>query len=77
MTRESEILYEAGRYWIRKDKKLNAFVVFRNVATHSESESAYSLGNGGAMLLAKARCDYLANNEAIAQRGYDKRKAKK
>lgn len=70
MTKETDILYEVGRYWVCKDKRLNAFLVFRNVGTHSESESAYSLGNDGAMSLAKARCDYLASRDvATYKRG--------
>jgi hypothetical protein len=69
MTRESDILYEVGRYWICKDNKLNAFVVFRDVGTHSEGESAYSLGNDGAMSLAMARCNYLASRDVVYNRG--------
>lgn len=51
MERESDILHEAGRFWVRKE--LYGYVVYENGITHAESVQAFTLDDGG-LSLAKA-----------------------
>lgn len=62
---ESDILHESacGRFWVGKDRKNNAYTVFRCGATHSVSDSAYYMTPDG-LSIAVARCDYLAKRIA-------------
>lgn len=39
--RESDILYENGNYWVCRNRRANALVVFKTGLTHSVSDSAY------------------------------------
>lgn len=55
MERESDILHEAGRFWVRKE--LYAYVVYENGITHAESIQAFQPDTDG-LSLAKAYCDY-------------------
>ncbi len=55
--KESDIVHEAGPYWVARQK--GAYVVFHAGATHSVSDSAY-LPDADGLSLAIARCDYLA-----------------
>lgn len=55
--RESDIVHEAGAYWVLRKKA--SYVVCRNVGTHSTTDSAYPKTVDG-LSLAIARCDYLA-----------------
>lgn len=55
--RESDIIYETPRAWVRKDR--DAYTVFRIGVTHSTSDSAYPKTDDG-LSLAKARADYLS-----------------
>ena len=66
MTRERDILYEVGAYWVMLNRRCNALVVMRNVGTHSVSDSAYCRGDNG-LSIAKARCDYLAKRDAMKE----------
>lgn len=60
MTKESDIAYENGNYWVLKD--VRAYHVMRNRLTHAESESAYELSADG-LSIAKARVDWLARSD--------------
>lgn len=55
--REEDIMHEAGDYWVGRER--NAYTVFKNVGTHSVSDSAYHKTEDG-LSIAIARCDYLA-----------------
>lgn len=59
-TRETEIAYDSGEFWVHADKKQSAYVVYRSGITHSVSDSAYAMSVDG-LSLAKARVDYLTN----------------
>lgn len=63
---ESDIMHESGGYWVGRDRAGKAYVVYKTGATHSTSESAYSLTRDG-LSIAKARCDYLAKRDALHQ----------
>lgn len=54
-----DIVHENGDYWVARDKKHKAYIVYKNVITHAVSDSAYSLDEDG-LSIAIARCDYLA-----------------
>ncbi len=62
--RESDIMHEAGSYWIGRDKagKVPAYVVYKSGITHSVSDSAYARDADG-LSIAIARCAYLARRE--------------
>lgn len=62
---ESDIVHESacGRFWVGKDCKNKAYVVFRVGATHSVSDSGYALNPDG-LSIAIARCNYLAKRAA-------------
>lgn len=55
MERESDMLHEAGRFWVRKE--LYAYVVYENGITHATSIQASPLDDDG-LSIAKAYCDY-------------------
>lgn len=59
MTKESDIVYDNGNFWVHADRKQSAYVVYRSGVTHSVSDSAYRLTADG-LSIAKARADYLA-----------------
>ena len=61
--KESDIIYEKGNYWIGRDRKVNAYIVFKIGATHSVSDSAYCENPNG-LSIAKARIEYLINRES-------------
>lgn len=63
MVKESDIMFESGSYWVCRDK--SAYVVFKNGATHSTSDSAYAKTDDG-LSIAIARAKYLAKREASA-----------
>ena len=52
--KESDILHEAGQYWVARNKA-GAYVVYKAGVTHSTADSAYN-----DRTLAIARCNYLA-----------------
>jgi len=54
--RESDIMHEAGAYWVGRQR--DAYVVYKAGVTHSVSDSAYARTEDG-LSIAKARCDYL------------------
>jgi len=61
--RESDILYENGKFWVLKDKhkgKQTYTVMFTGI-THSESVDDVTYPD---LSLAVARCDYLAKRNA-------------
>lgn len=57
MTRESDILFEAGRFWVRKETY--GYVVYENGITHATSVQTFALDEDG-LSLAKAYCNYLS-----------------
>lgn len=57
--KEKDIVYDVGNYWVYKDVKKKAYIVFVVGDTHSTSDSAYSMDDDG-LSIAKARADYLA-----------------
>lgn len=61
MTTEADIMHENGNYWVLRDRK--AYVVMRNVGTHSVSDSAYEKSPDG-LSIAVCRCNYLAKRNA-------------
>lgn len=60
--RESDILYEAGNYWVLKDKHHGrvTFTVMKSGITHSESVEEVTYHD---LSLAIARCDYIHKRE--------------
>ena len=57
MLRESDIVHEAGNYWVARER--NLYFVFKIGTTHSTSDSAYAKSDDG-LSIAIARCNYLA-----------------
>lgn len=57
--KEQDIVYEAGRAWVYRDKRADRYTVFLAGATHSTSDSSYPRTPDG-LTLATARADYLA-----------------
>ena len=55
--RESDIMHEAGRFWVSREP--SAYYVYETFPTHSVSDSAYTRDPDG-LSIAIARCDYLA-----------------
>jgi hypothetical protein len=51
------------KFWVGRDRKAAAYVVYRANFTHSTSDSAYALTSDG-LSIARARCDYLAGRAA-------------
>ncbi len=63
MTRESDIVHEAGSFWVcRADGQ---FTVYKSGLTHSKADSSYP-GTDDGKSIAIARCNYLAKREAVA-----------
>jgi hypothetical protein len=60
MTRESDIVYENGAFWVYRGK---SYTVFRNGLTHATADSSYARTPDG-LSIAKARVDYLAGRSA-------------
>lgn len=60
--KESDILYQNGRYWIAKSKPSGDYVVYRDGITHAEAFSTF-IGNSDGLSLAKAYCDYRIKRE--------------
>lgn len=60
-----DILHENAGFYVARDRRCNALVVFRpsSSGTHVESDSAYCNTPDG-LSIAKARCDYLAKRAA-------------
>lgn len=57
--KESDIVFEAGNYWVAKDTKRKLYVVYRAGITHSVEDIAMALNEDG-LSLAIARAKYLA-----------------
>ena len=59
--RESDIMYETpcGNYWVGRDKKNKAYVVYENRLTYSYGESGYNMDSDG-LSIAICRAKYLA-----------------
>jgi hypothetical protein len=66
--KESDIKHENGGYWVGKNKvgKLATYSVFRNMGTHSVSDSHYVCDTDG-LSIAIARCNYLASMAAARE----------
>ena len=56
MMRESDILFEAGRYWVLRQR--DQYTVMQTGLTHSTSDSAYEKTPDG-LSIAIARCSHL------------------
>ena len=56
--KESDIMHEAGSYWVGRDNEQKAYIVFKIGPTYSTSDSAYALTPDG-LSIAIARCNYL------------------
>lgn len=61
--KESEIVYEIGKYWVFDDKKNKRYTVFKSGINASESDSSYARTDDG-LSIAKARADYLNKRSA-------------
>jgi len=72
MTRESDIMHEAGDYWVCREKA--AYTVYRNGITHATSDSSYARDPDG-LSIAIARCDYLARPRIAARREAERQEA--
>lgn len=59
MIKEKDIVHENGKYWVMRNRKERCYSVMVSGATHSVSDSHYSLDDDG-LSIAVARCDYLA-----------------
>lgn len=59
MTTESNIVHEAGLFWVCRDTANRAYTVYRIAATHSSADSSYALTPDG-LSIAITRCNYLA-----------------
>lgn len=70
-TRESDIVYETGTCWVKRDRK--SYTVFRTGVTHSTSDSAYKK-NADGLSIAKARCDYLTKRAGSGLLGRTRRR---
>ena len=59
---ESDIMYETecGKFWVGRDRRQGAYIVFRVGTAHSTSDSGYNLDSDG-LSIAIARADYLSN----------------
>lgn len=65
MTHARDVLHETGGFFVARNRRGNALVVFRpsRSGTHAESDSAYCNTPNG-LSIAIARCDYLARRAA-------------
>lgn len=65
MTREADILHENAGFYVHRDTRARALMVYRPSAsgTHAYIDSAYPDTIDG-LSCAKARCDYLARRAA-------------
>ena len=61
--RESDIVHDAGSYWVGKDR--GAYTVYATGLTHSKPDSSYALTPDG-LSIAIAYCGYRAKREAMA-----------
>jgi len=70
--KESDIMHESAcsKFWVGRDRKAAAYVVFRVAGTHSTDDSAYALTSDG-LSIARARCDYLAGRAAATTEKVD------
>lgn len=58
--RESDIVYEAGPYWVARDRDYNCYTVYKTGVTHSKADCGFPLDNDG-LSLAICRAKYLAS----------------
>ena len=65
--KESDIMHETpcGKYWVGRDTKQKAYVVYKVGATHSTSDSGYHMTPDG-LSIALARADYLAKQQPLS-----------
>ena len=63
--RESDIIHETpcGKYWVGRDVRQGAYIVYKVGATHSTSDSGYALTPDG-LSIAICRANYLAKRKA-------------
>lgn len=63
--RESDIMHETpcGNYWVGRDTRQKAYIVYKVGATHSTSDSGYALTPDG-LSIAICRANYLAKRKA-------------
>ena len=62
--REQDIMHETpcGNYWVGRDTRQGAYIVYKVGATHSTSDSGYDLTPDG-LSIAIYRADYLAKRK--------------
>ena len=62
--RESDIMHETpcGNYWVGRDVRQEAYIVYKVGATHSTSDSGYALTPDG-LSIAICRADHLAKRK--------------
>ncbi len=60
--RESDIMHEAGAFWVGRTRKPDSYTVFRIGVTHSTADSSYAADPDG-LSIAIARCNYLSRKE--------------
>ena len=60
-----DIMHETpcGNYWVGRDTRQGAYVVYKVGATHSTSDSGYALTPDG-LSIAICRADYLSKRKA-------------
>lgn len=61
---ERDIMHENGIYWVGRNRRCNALIVYKTGTTHSVSDSAYC-NNAKGLSIAIARCNYLAKSDSL------------
>jgi hypothetical protein len=69
MATEKDIVHENGTFWVLREAK--RYLVMKNGATHSVSDSAYPRTVSG-LSVAIARCDYLATGKVNTRAALEK-----
>ncbi len=67
MIKAKDIIHENGDHWVMRNRKEGCYSVMVSGATHSISDSHYSLDDDG-LSIAVARCDYLAQRSDRSRR---------
>lgn len=60
--KESDIMFEAGSFWVLKDTNKKAYHVMKTGVTHSTSIASFELNDDG-FTLAEAYFNYQVNRE--------------
>lgn len=62
--KESDIMYEKGRFWVYRDIKCNAYTVYKTGSCASTPDSSYRMDSDG-LSIAIARADYKARMDRV------------